>query len=71
MKSGISLKRVIGCSTPEFTLVDSGYADIIISNDDGGYSTADEPNSNMTLKSSDRLKQEVNNERTSLVLFKF
>ena len=57
MKSGISLKRVIGCSTPEFTLVD--------------YSTADEPNSNVTLKSSDRLKQEVNNERTSLVLFKF
>ena len=49
--------------------MDSGYADIIISNDDGGYPTADEPNSNVMLKSSDRLKQEVNNEQTSL--FKF
>ena len=47
--------RKIGCSTPELTLVD--------------YPTADEPNSNVTLKSSDRLKQEVNNEQINL--FKF
>ena len=59
----------IGCSTPEFTLVDGGYADIIISNDDNGYPTVDDILSNEVLKSSDRLKQEVNNEQTSL--FKF
>ena len=47
--------KIIGCSTPEFTLVD--------------YPTVDEPNSNVMLKSSGRLKQEVNNEQTSL--FKF
>ena len=47
--------RIIGCSTSEFTLVD--------------YPTVDEPNSNVMLKSSGRLKQEVNNEQTSL--FKF
>ena len=42
----------VGCSTPELTLAD--------------YPTVDEPNSNMMLKSSGRLKQEVNNEQTSL-----
>lgn len=47
--------RIIGCSTPEFTLADCP--------------TVDEPNNNVTLKSSGRLKQEVNNEQTSL--FKF
>ena len=47
--------RIIGCSTPEFTLVD--------------YPTMDDRLSNEVLKSSDRLKQEVNNEHTSL--FKF
>ena len=47
--------KIIGSSTTEFTLVD--------------YPTADEPNSNVTLKSSGRLKQEVNNGQTSL--FKF
>ncbi len=41
--------RIIGCSTPEFTLAD--------------YPTVDEPNSNVMLKSSDRSKQEVNNEQ--------
>ena len=45
----------IGCSTPEFTLVDYPPMDDILSNE--------------VLKSSDRLKQEVNNEQTSL--FKF
>ena len=40
--------RIIGCSTPEFTLED--------------YPTVDEPNSNVMLKSSGRTKQEVNNE---------
>jgi len=43
--------------------VDSGYADIIISNDDGGYPTVDEPIRNDLLKSGGRLKQEVNNEQ--------
>ncbi len=38
--------RIIGSSSPEFTLVD--------------YPTVDEPNSNVMLKSSDRLKQEKN-----------
>ena len=47
--------RIIGCSTPEFTLAD--------------YPTADEPNSDAMLKSSGRLKQEVNNEQTSLFRF--
>ena len=47
--------RIIGCSTSEFTLED--------------YPTVDEPNSNVMLKSSGRLRQEVNNEQTSL--FKF
>ena len=45
--------------------MDGGYADIIISIDDGGYPTADEPNSNVRLKSSGRLKQEVNKTRSS------
>jgi len=47
--------RIIGCSTTEFTLVD--------------YPTVDDRLSNEALKSSSRLKQEVNNEQTSL--FKF
>ena len=47
--------KIIGCSTSEFTLAD--------------YPTVDEPNSNVMLKSSGRLKQEVNTEQTSL--FKF
>ena len=47
--------RIIGCSTPEFTLAD--------------YPTMDEPVRNDSLKSSGRLKQEVNNEQTNL--FKF
>ena len=47
--------RIIGRSTTEFTLVD--------------YPTVDDPIRNDLLKSSDRLKQEVNNEHTSL--FKF
>ena len=47
--------RIIGSSTTEFTLVD--------------YPTVDDILSNEALKSSDRLKQEVNNEQTSL--FKF
>ena len=47
--------RIIGCSTTEFTLVD--------------YPTVDDRLSNEVLKSSGRLKQEVNNEQTSL--FKF
>jgi putative transposase len=47
--------RIIGCSTTEFTLVD--------------YPTVDDRLSNEALKSSGRLKQEVNNEQTSL--FKF
>ena len=38
--------RIIGLSSPEFTLAD--------------YPTVDEPNSNVTLKSSDRMKQEKN-----------
>ena len=38
--------RIIGLSSPEFTLVD--------------YPTVDEPNSNVMLKSSDRMKQEKN-----------
>ena len=41
--------RIIGSSTPEFTLVD--------------YPTMDDRLSNEALKSSDRLKQEVNNEQ--------
>ena len=41
--------RIIGSSTTEITLVD--------------YPTVDEPNSNVTLKSGGRLKQEVNNEQ--------
>ena len=41
--------RIIGCSTSEFMLVD--------------YPTVDEPVRNDLLKSSDRLKQEVNNEQ--------
>ena len=41
--------RIIGCSTTEFTLVD--------------YPTVDDPIRNDLLKSSDRLKQEVNNEQ--------
>lgn len=47
--------RIIGCSTSEFTLVD--------------YPTVDDILGNEALKSSGRLKQEVNNEQTSL--FKF
>lgn len=47
--------RIIGCSTPEFTLAD--------------YPPMDDRLSNEVLKSSGRLKQEVNNEQTSL--FKF
>lgn len=47
--------RTIGCSTPEFTLVD--------------YPTVDDRLSDEVLKSGGRLKQEVNNEQTSL--FKF
>src|SRR5574344_1884375 len=47
--------RIIGCSTSEFTLVD--------------YPTVDDILGNETLKGSGRLKQEVNNEQTSL--FKF
>ena len=47
--------RTIGCSTSEFTLVD--------------YPTVDEPVRNDLLKSSGRLKQEVNNEQ--ITLFKF
>ena len=47
--------RIIGCSTPESKLVENP--------------TMDEPNSNVTLKSSGSGKQEVNNEQTSL--FKF
>lgn len=67
-ESGMSLKfaqsvfsyldeglRTIGCSTPEFTLVD--------------YPTVDDRLSDEVLKSSGRLKQEVNNGQTSL--FKF
>ena len=46
----------IGCSTSEFTLVD--------------YPTVDDRLSNEVLKSSGRLKQEVNNEQNS-ILFKF
>ena len=45
----------VGCCEPELTLVD--------------YPTVDEPVRNDLLKSSGRLKQEVNNEQTSL--FKF
>ena len=41
--------RIIGCSTPEFTLAD--------------YPTMDDPVRNDLLKSSDRLKQEVNKEQ--------
>ena len=41
--------RIIGCSTSEFTLVD--------------YPTVDDPIRNDLLKSSGRLKQEVNNEQ--------
>jgi putative transposase len=48
--------RILGCSTPEFTLVD--------------YPTVDEPVRNDLLKSSGRLKQEVNKAR-SLTLCKF
>ena len=44
--------RIIGCSTPEFTLAD--------------YPTADDRLSDEVLKSSGRLKQEVNNEQISL-----
>ena len=44
--------RIIGCSTSEFTLAD--------------YPTADDRLSNEVLKSSGRLKQEVNNEQISL-----
>lgn len=40
--------RIIGCSSPEFTLAD--------------YPTVDDRLSNEVLKSNDRLKQEVNNE---------
>ena len=47
--------RIIGCSTPESTLADCP--------------TMDEPVRNDSLKSSGRLKQEVNNEQTNL--FKF
>ena len=47
--------RIIGSSTTEFTLVD--------------YPTMDDPIRNDLLKSSDRLKQEVNKEQASL--FKF
>ena len=47
--------RIIGCSTSEFTLAD--------------YPTMDDRLSDEVLKSSGRLKQEVNNEQTSL--FKF
>ena len=50
-----NLINQIGCSTTEFTLVD--------------YPTMDDRLSNEVLKSSGRLKQEVNNEQTSL--FKF
>lgn len=47
--------RIIGCSTPEFTLAD--------------YPPVDDRLGNEALKSSGRLKQEVNNEQTDL--FKF
>ena len=47
-----NLINQIGCSTPEFTLVD--------------YPTVDDPIRNDLLKSSGRLKQEVNNGQTSL-----
>ena len=47
--------RIIGCSTPESTLADCP--------------TMDEPVGNNLLKSSDRMKQEINNEQSSL--FKF
>ena len=47
--------RIIGCSTPEFMLVD--------------YPTVDDILSNEVLKSSGRMKQEVNNGQTNL--FKF
>ena len=46
--------RIIGCSTPEFTLEDCP--------------TADEPIGNEMLKSSGRLRQEVNDEQTSLFI---
>ena len=58
-----TIDKNVGCCTPEFTLVDSDYADIIFSNDDGGYPTADDRLSNGVLKSGGRLKQEVNNEQ--------
>jgi len=48
-------EKQIGSSTTEFTLVD--------------YPTMDDRLRNKELKSSDRLKQEVNNEQTNL--FKF
>ena len=48
--------KIIGCCTPEFTLVD--------------YPTVDDRLSNDVLKSSGRLKQEVNNEQSS-TLYKF
>lgn len=47
--------KIIGSSTTEFTLAD--------------YPTMDDPIRNDLLKSSGRLKQEVNNEQT--ILFKF
>ena len=47
--------RIIGCSTSEFTLVD--------------YPTMDDRLSDEVLKSSGRLRQEVNNEHTSLFMF--
>ena len=48
--------RIIGCSTPESTLADCP--------------TIDEPNSNVTLKSSDRTNQEINKaQRSTLCKF--
>ena len=48
--------KIIGCSTPESTLVD--------------YPTMDEPTGNSSLKSSSRMKQEVNNaQRATLCKF--
>ena len=58
--------RIIGCSTSEFTLVDYPTTERW---QHGNVLTVDDRLSNEVLKSSDRLKQEVNNGQTSL--FKF
>ncbi len=52
--------RIIGCSTPEFTLVDYPTAERRTTRKCGAM---DDILSNEVLKSSDRLKQEVNNEQ--------